>query len=889
MKRSISMMLIGFLSIGVVFSAYKKVPKNEKMQYRFEPAQTDHVHQTHGSTPIVMPNTRNSGNFALVDSSGNGYGMVAASTHPIFVDLDNEYWFTSYRQYAGEQTTHGQLGGAFSEDGEDWTVYTNLNYNGNPPWGGGSGTGNGGTGTAQARYPSALGTEEAPIAIWNEYCGNGGEDNGSLYNGRPYYAYDTFGWDGGSLSYPSDLDPLWLTDTKDFWVGSPAVSYDDDEGTYVFNVAYNDWTRNDRWLFRSEAYEDGFIVFGQEYLIIDEVNDLVGGDSDGSFNTSPYVSCTQDGTCMAGLIGLFLGADTDASDVSNYHTGIFRMSDDHGATWGGCDGSVEEGCADSYDGTGYYFIPDSVWDDVVANFEQPVVEDECEGTTHTLDSFWTYYEDDMKVDAEGNVHFVIQVLPCESTEEGFCWYTSDAGLYHIKGTNNGVGEPMDWSWSYVMTGEATWSFSDMTGDTYIWNNLSSLSFSVENTDIVYIVTGMGTPGEVLDPSVFDDPCYITTMADYPEWSEDIYVIKSEDGGATWWNPLNVTNTPDETGGICPNNLPKCAPEETYPHSAQWATDDEVYIVYQMPNFAFNEIGDLLSPDFMNRVYAGTAVVDDGSSIDEYPGEWQVGGCYGDPGDVTGDGVLNVLDIVGLVNHILGINALDDTCAADYSGDGIINVLDIVGLVNNILGIGRTSHVDATEATINIEGNSMNIQSDGYIGGIDMTVKYAGSNFSVDFSSSHDVAEYIINNDGTARIIVASSSDINEVLSVSSGTIVSVEDVALVTSDEENAGYVVLSDSSIDIFGTPDAFSVGSAYPNPFNPSTNLSLELNTTADVSVKVFNVMGQLVDVIAEGTYSPNTYNWTWNAENLASGVYLVRTQVGSSVDNQKVMLLK
>ena len=89
--------------------------------------------------------------------------------------------------------------------------------------------------------------------------------------------------------------------------------------------------------------------------------------------------------------------------------------------------------------------------------------------------------------------------------------------------------------------------------------------------------------------------------------------------------------------------------------------------------------------------------------------------------------------------------------------------------------------------------------------------------------------------------------------------------------------------------TPSVFAVKSAYPNPFNPSTNLSLELNTTANVSVKVFNIMGQLVDVIAEGNFSPNTYNWTWNAENLSSGVYLVRTQVGSKVDTQKLMLLK
>ena len=54
---------------------------------------------------------------------------------------------------------------------------------------------------------------------------------------------------------------------------------------------------------------------------------------------------------------------------------------------------------------------------------------------------------------------------------------------------------------------------------------------------------MGTPGEILDPSVLDDPCYIYTKEDYPEWSEDVFVVKSEDGGVTWWNPFNATNTP----------------------------------------------------------------------------------------------------------------------------------------------------------------------------------------------------------------------------------------------------------------------------------------------------------------------------------------------------------
>ena len=111
-----------------------------------------------------------------------------------------------------------------------------------------------------------------------------------------------------------------------------------------------------------------------------------------------------------------------------------------------------------------------------------------------------------------------------------------------------------------------------------------------------------------------------------------------------------------------------------------------------------------------------------------------------------------------------------------------------------------------------------------------------------------------------------------------------------TSDGDD-DYIILSDESVvtNDSQTPLDFKVAKAYPNPFNPSTQLSIVLDARSDVSVKVYNNMGQLVDVIAEGSYGPSEYNWPWNAENLASGVYLVRTQVGNNVDNQKVMLLK
>ena len=70
---------------------------------------------------------------------------------------------------------------------------------------------------------------------------------------------------------------------------------------------------------------------------------------------------------------------------------------------------------------------------------------------------------------------------------------------------------------------------------------------------------------------------------------------------------------------------------------------------------------------------------------------------------------------------------------------------------------------------------------------------------------------------------------------------------------------------------------------------NINLDLERGALVSVKIYNITGQLVDVIADGFYNPSSYHWTWNAENLASGVYFVTQQVGSDIHTEKIMLLK
>ena len=59
--------------------------------------------------------------------------------------------------------------------------------------------------------------------------------------------------------------------------------------------------------------------------------------------------------------------------------------------------------------------------------------------------------------------------------------------------------------------------------------------------------------------------------------------------------------------------------------------------------------------------------------------------------------------------------------------------------------------------------------------------------------------------------------------------------------------------------------------------------------VSVKAYNLVGQVVGIIADASYTAGTHSLTWDASDLSSGVYLVRAEYAGNVATQKVMLMK
>ncbi len=84
-------------------------------------------------------------------------------------------------------------------------------------------------------------------------------------------------------------------------------------------------------------------------------------------------------------------------------------------------------------------------------------------------------------------------------------------------------------------------------------------------------------------------------------------------------------------------------------------------------------------------------------------------------------------------------------------------------------------------------------------------------------------------------------------------------------------------------------SVSQNYPNPFNPSTKIVYSVTEASNVNITVFDILGREVEVLVDGFKSTGTYELTFNAENLPSGLYLYTFEAGSTRITKKMTLLK
>lgn len=93
---------------------------------------------------------------------------------------------------------------------------------------------------------------------------------------------------------------------------------------------------------------------------------------------------------------------------------------------------------------------------------------------------------------------------------------------------------------------------------------------------------------------------------------------------------------------------------------------------------------------------------------------------------------------------------------------------------------------------------------------------------------------------------------------------------------------------------PKEFDLRQNYPNPFNPATVIEYALPKSAHVTIEIYNLLGQKVNVLVDEEQKVGRYRVDWDGKDkdggeLASGIYFYRIQAGDFVKCKKMIMLK
>ena len=111
----------------------------------------------------------------------------------------------------------------------------------------------------------------------------------------------------------------------------------------------------------------------------------------------------------------------------------------------------------------------------------------------------------------------------------------------------------------------------------------------------------------------------------------------------------------------------------------------------------------------------------------------------------------------------------------------------------------------------------------------------------------------------------------------------------------NTVPVRLGQTRVSVAATPTSFSLATARPNPFNPSTTITYEVPEQTHITLTIYNLLGQEVVRLMDQVQAAGRYEAVWHGVNsrgagVASGVYLYRIVSGSGyTDTKRMTLLK
>lgn len=249
------------------------------------------------------------------------------------------------------------------------------------------------------------------------------------------------------------------------------------------------------------------------------------------------------------------------------------------------------------------------------------------------------------------------------------------------------------------------------------------------------------------------------------------------------------------------------------------------------------------------------------------------------GDINGDFELDVLDVVFLVGIILDNVEYSDfnLWASDITGDGAVDVLDVVMVIDEILGDTLNKGAFISNANMSYGNGVINVSSDGNVAGVQISVKGEFDILSTNLPAGWEI-QYT---DNTILAFTTTGSSLAEDMKIYYDGIVVVK--SGLVADWYGAGY------EAELLFVPDVYSLKPAYPNPFNPVTNISFDIPFESVVKITIYDALGRQVAELVNGLQTAGVKQIAWNAEQHSSGLYIVKMQAGDFTKTQKILLIK
>ena len=270
-------------------------------------------------------------------------------------------------------------------------------------------------------------------------------------------------------------------------------------------------------------------------------------------------------------------------------------------------------------------------------------------------------------------------------------------------------------------------------------------------------------------------------------------------------------------------------------------------------------------------------------------------------DQEGLAIVDIFDVMELVDILLSDD--QESCGseiADLNSDGNQNVVDIIFLVQMLLGGDFESISSYDPGLFEIDNSGIDTRIS-----ISNDSKLSGLQFStnLDEVSENDlsslilpegwVVEYVLNNQ-KLDVLIFDMSGQNSVetldLKFSSVSSNSFENIVLASGDAQQIEYTVIEKYDEQIEISPDDYQLYSLYPNPFNPSLNIYFSTATPGKTDIVIYNSNGQEVGNVLRNEYlQSGNYNFSWDAGNNPSGLYFVKLESRNFTQVKKALFLK